>query len=279
MRKTALSMLAGAAALALGTTAATAGVVNTVTDTTPGGATANGTVAGGEYVGTVSGGGTSFGGPVGNATLSVDSDANGIYLGFSNLGDFSGNSIRIYFNTRAGGFTTLSDASGFNDFADFGRERISRPASGGLTLPFAADYGLIISDAFNGFQANYELAPGGNGSLINANTSNIYTDPNSDDIGGTDATIETFITYANLGIAPGGTVDFVVVYANNNDQDNAFLSNEGFPFQGSGTSPGNGPVTLTEFHRLITVPEPTSLGLLALGAAAVLARRSRRPGH
>src|SRR5262245_13144622 len=92
---------------------AQAGLINTVVDNTPGGATVDATVNGGEYVGTVSGGGTGFGGPVGGATMSVDSDASGIYIGLSSLGDYSGNSIRVYFNTQGGGYNTLSDASGF----------------------------------------------------------------------------------------------------------------------------------------------------------------------
>src|SRR5687767_15115124 len=77
-------------------------VVNTVVDTTLTGANPDDTVNGGEYVGTVSGGGTGFGGPVGNGTLSVDTDAAGVYFGFSNMGDISGNSIRVYFDTQPG---------------------------------------------------------------------------------------------------------------------------------------------------------------------------------
>jgi hypothetical protein len=253
-----------------------AGVVNTVTDTTPTGATTDGTVNGGEYVGTVSGGGSGFGGPVGGATLSVDSDASGVYFGFSNLGNFGGNSIRVYFDTVAGGNTTLSDGAGFNDFADFGRERLSRPASNGLTLPFQADYGLIISDAFGGFQANFQLVPGGNNSLVPSNTGNIYTDPDVGD-NGVESTVENFISYSNLGITPGSIVDFVVIYANNNDQDSAFMSDESFPFQIGGGNPGNGPVTLTDFHRLQTyVPEPGSIALLGIAGLGLLKRRRTR---
>src|SRR5688572_26971753 len=172
-------------------------VVNTVVDTTLTGANPDDTVNGGEYVGTVSGGGTGFGGPVGNGTLSVDTDAAGVYFGFSNMGDITGNSIRVYFDTQPGGFTTLSDSAGFNDFADFGRERVSRPASNGLTLPFAADYGWIISSAFSGFQSLFELQTGGNNSLVAKNTGNIGTAIGE---GPSSSTYEFFLTYANLGI-------------------------------------------------------------------------------
>ncbi len=275
MKKRACFGIVGASCLAV-MSGASAGVINTVVDTTLAGATVDQVVNGGEYIATVSGGGTGFGGPVGGATLSVDSDLNGINLALSNLGNYGGNSIRIYFDTKPGGFTTLSGAAGLNDFEDFGRERISRPASGGLTLPFAADYGLIISDAFGGFQAHFELVAGGNNSLIASNTGNIYTDPDTGD-DGVDSVVETFISYANLGMSAGANVDFVVIYANNNSQDSAFLSNEGFPFQGFVDNPGSGPVTLNDFHRLTTVvPEPASLGLVGLGAISLLARRRRQ---
>lgn len=247
-----------------------AGVIDTVVDTTPGGATVDANVGVGEYVGTVSGGGGGFGGPVGGATLSVDSDANGVYFGFSNLGDFSGNSIRIYLDTVAGGYNELSDGAGFNDFDDFGRERVSRPAADGLTLPFDADRGWIISDAFGGFQALFELQPGGNGSL-NFAGNGVVADPVGS--GPTNPTIELFVPYVDLGTTAGSTVDFVVIYANNNDQDSAFMSDEGFPFQVQGGNPGFGPVTLNDFHRIVTVPEPASLSLLAIGMLMLRRRR------
>lgn len=261
--------------LLLGTQPVLAGVVDTVIDTTPGGATVNGTVAVGEYVDTVSGGGGGFLGPVGGGTLSVDSDASAIYLGFSGMGDISGNSIRVYFDVTPGGFTELSDGAGFNDFQDFGRERLSRPASIGLILPFAADYGMIISPAFGGFQALFQLQTGGNGSLNfsgnNVTSSAIGENPSN-------ATYEFRIPFLDIGgIAAGSIVDFVVIYSNNNDQDNAFMSNEGFPFQGSNVNYGNGPATITEFHRLQTfvIPEPSGLVLSMLAGLALMLRRSR----
>jgi len=89
--------------------------------------------------------------------------------------------------------------------------------------------------------------PGGNGSLVAANTGNSATGPGS---GPTASTFEIDILFSNLGLSAGDSVDFVVVYANNNDQDNAFMSDEGFPGPIAGGNPGNGPVTLTDYHRL-----------------------------
>ena len=262
--------LAAAIALAA-TSAAFGGVVNTVNSTSYKTPTVDGTVAANEYISSVSGGGSGFGGPVGNGLLDVAYDASGVYFGFHNMGDISGNSIRVYFDTKSGGYNNLSDASGFNDFGDFGRERLSRPASGGLTLPFDADYGWIISPAFGGFQALFQLVPGGNNSLnfsgFGVTGSAIGENPSN-------STYEFFVPYVDIGTTQGSTIDFAVIYANNSDQDNAYMSDEGFPFQ-TGGNPGNGPATISNFHRIDTsIPEPASLGLLAL-AGIGLTRSAR----
>lgn len=252
-----------AAAAALGIQAG-AGVVDTIVDTTPGGATVDATVNGGEYVGTVSGGGGGFGGPVGGGTLSVDSDSSGVYFGFSGMGDISGNSIRVFFDTAPGGF---ADNSAINDFGDFGRGLISGLANP-FTFPFDADYGWVISPAFGGFQALFQLAAGGDNSL-NFAGNGVVGDPIGENP--SNGTYEFFIPYVDLGISAGDTLDFVVVYANNNNP--AFVSNEGFPFQGNNDNLGEGAVSVADFHRLVTVPEPGSLALLGLGGLLIARRR------
>ncbi len=262
-------LFAGALLIGISGAGASADVIDTVFGSGTG-ATVDGSVAGGEYAATVSGGGGGFGGPVGGATLSLDTSATGIHFALSGLGDYSGNSIRIYFDTRDGGFSDISSTGGFNDNGDFGREQLSRPARDGVTLPFAADYGWVISPAFGGFQALFELATGGAHSLIFAgngvNTSPVGEFP-------TASTFEAFIPFADLGISAGDTVDFVLLYANNGGFGDAFLSDESFPFQ-FGSNPGHGPATVDDFHRFITtVPEPGSMALLGLGGLALLRRR------
>lgn len=262
------------AALAL---PASAGVVDTVVDTTAAGAFVNGSVAVGEYVGTVSGGGSGFGGPIGGGTVSVDSNANGVFFGFSGLGDFSGNAIRVYIDSVPGGISDLSSAGGFNDFGDFNRERFSRIAANGVTLPFDADSGFILASAFGGLGTGYQLTPGGNGSLtpysVGATFSAVGEFPTLPEM-------EVFIPHADLGTTPGDTIDFVVTYANQNDASSAFLSDESFPFQFAGGNPGDGsagPIIFEDFHRLVTteqpIPEPASIALLAAGGLMIARRR------
>jgi hypothetical protein len=182
----------------------------------------------------------------------------------------------MYFDTVAGGYSDLSSTGGFNESSDFGRSRLDRPASGGLTLPFQADYGMIISPAFGGFQALFQLVPGGDNSLIfTGNGISSAGSPNtSNPIGEnpSNTSYEFLIPYADLGISAGSAVNFVVVYANNNDPSSAYLSNEGFPFQGSNDNLGSGPVTISNFDR-ITVPEPASIGLLSLVGLVGLRRK------
>ena len=258
--------------------AAIAGPVN-VTDNTSGGAVVDGVIGANEYSITIAGNGASgFGGPVGGATLHLDADDNGIYFGLSNLGDISGNSIRVYFGSDAfaGGFTELSSAAGFNEQADFGRAQISRPAGDGVILPFAADFGWLISPAFGGFQALFDLETGGDNSLIFAgngvNATPVGENPSN-------AVFEAFIPFADLGILRGDDLQLTVLYANNNSgaPEGAFLSNEGFPGQGFADNPGGNsggsPLTLPNFIEFNTIPTPGAAAMLGLAGLAATRRR------
>lgn len=262
------AVLAALVVVALIVVPAHAGLIDHVIDTTPGGPTVDGTVNVGEYVGTVSGGGGGFGGPIGNGTLSVDSDANGVYFGFSGLGDFSGNAIRIYLDSRSGGFNDLS-GSGISDFGDDLRGWLSRPAEQGLTLPFDADFGWLVSPYFGGATPLYELQAGGDNSF-NEITSGVQT--SSPGEFPTNPEIELFVEYSSLGMSAGDPLDFVVIYANQNNGDR-YMSDEGFPFQVQGGNPGQGPVTLNDYDRISTIPEPATIGLLAIGAIGFIRRR------
>jgi hypothetical protein len=240
---------------------ARAGLVSTVTVASPQTATLDATIGAGEYSGSFTAGGNGFGGPIGSSTLNVTNDGSKIYFGLTNLGDYSNNSIRIYIDSKAGGYSELSNAAGFNDFGDFGRERLSRPAKNGLVLPFAADYGWIFSPAFGGFQALFQLQPGGNNSLV------FQPGGSSTPVGEypTKSTVEFSVDFTSLGINPGDKFDMVLVYANNNDASSAYMSNEGIPFQFSGGNPGEGPVTMSDYVRVQTAVDSGTDGSIAAG--------------
>jgi hypothetical protein len=244
---------------------AISGLIDTVVDTTAAGAVLDGTISPGEYVGTVSGGGSGFGGPVGGATLGLNSDLANIYFGFSDLGDMSNNTMVIYFDSRAGGF---ADNAAFTQDGDFGRARASNMGDP-LTFPFLADYALVVSPAFGGFTALFEFVAGGdNGFIFQPSSATPVGEFPSNSV------IELAIPLSSLGTSSGADIDFVVTYGNN--ESPSFVSNESFPFQFGDNNPGNGAVTLVDFHRLTTVaiPEPNTfiLALFGLAAAGLVCR-------
>lgn len=223
------------------------------------------------YAGSFASGNSGFGGPFGQGKMHVANDLSKFYFGFSNMGDISGNAIRIYFDTKSGGTTQLSSAAGYNDNGDFGREMLSRPARDGLNLPFAADYGFIISPAFGGFSALFELTPGGGNSLTyNPGSSGTAVGENP-----SNGSYEFSIDLSALGVSAGDNIDFVVVYANHGGFNDGFVSNESIPVQ-FGDNPGNGPVTVNDFARYAStsaIPEPAALSLLGVPALMLLRRR------
>lgn len=72
------------------------------------GATVNGSLSGGEYGGgsyVYTGGGTGFGGTVGNGRLYMDSDATNLYIGFQAGGDLN-DLVTILLDTHRAGTPT-----------------------------------------------------------------------------------------------------------------------------------------------------------------------------
>ncbi len=205
------------------------------------------------------GGGDDFGGQFGNATMYMKADAARLYIAFSNLGVASdGNQYIVYLNTGPGGYQT--DGS-MNDMADAGRRNASILSLNGTdTVTFHdgvttanPDFALVLNNRTTGnggFSALFELAPWGQShALVSHDRAGLGT-----------GTVEFAIPLAALGLAPGDIVDV----AGFNIGDSGFLSNEGIPATGLGTSPGFGDGQVNafaDFHRFTTFDPGPQIGL------------------
>lgn len=252
-------MLSALVALA-GSPALARPLVTTHIDTTPGN-----TIGAFNYTGA----GTGFGGTVGNGSISLDSDATNLYIRFT-AGAAVNDLVAIFLDTRAGGFT---DAD-MDDQGDGGRRALSQLANAAddaFDPGFLPDFGLIVA---NFGDVLFELNAGNTAGHLNfldfQGANPVLNDPSG-----------YAIPLALLGVAPGGSIDFLVAYTS----DSGFLSNESIPaydplqnngnpgfgdgqFGGSVGSPGIG-----NFNRFTTVPTPGAIALFGFGAMAVARRR------
>jgi hypothetical protein len=223
------------------------------------GATVDGTIVSGEYVSySYTGGGTGFGGPLGNGTLYFESDATRLYVGASIVGGLGSNMIAIFLNTQAGGFANDSSLS---DLADGGRRVASKLTSNSQdNFSTMADYVLEFG---NGFTNVFRLKTG----------SLDFIAPTSAGSGGNSGagSREASIPLSTLGITPGGNVDFFAVLIS----DTGFSSNEGIPNPNIGTNPGFGSPSMSvnwpDYHRFTTAAIPEPSAALAMPLAAIVA--------
>jgi hypothetical protein len=241
---------------------ANAGLATTHTDGTGAGATVNGSLSGGEYGGgsyVYTGGGTGFGGTVGNGRLYMDSDATNLYIGFqpgAELNDL----VTILLDTRSGGFT---DAT-MNDTSDGGRRASSNLAGNAddaFDPNFLPDFSVVIA-SFG--IVSFELT---GGSLNFLNYDGTFTGNSASQFR------EYAIPLATLGLAGGGNVDFIVGYV----ADSGFGSNESMPASPMNAGANVGFDTVSagypDFHRFV-VPAPGAVALA--GVAGLLVARRRR---
>ena len=223
-------------------------------------------------------GATGFGGVLGNASLTV-TDANGVINFSITTGQpFTANVIVFYIDSKTGGF---GDTSTFADNGDDGRTAISgfersNPDSGGsdtrtlatFASGFAADYAIALQPGFAGL---FQLASGADGSLMYLGSAN-----------GQNPSGNTFtfsISATDIGLT---TVGQAVRFSASLISGTAFRSNEtiGTSTTAGGQNPGfSGALTYTGFesYSITSIPEPSTVSLIALGAAAAIIRvRGRR---
>lgn len=227
-------------------------------------------------------GNSGFGGAIGQGSLLISNNASGnlsftLTKGPGGLAD----AFVIYFDTVAGGITSTSS---LNDQADGLRSAISGSSGGNTGLDansrsllsfqngFAADYAFAMN---TGFAAVWQLATGGNNSLIYKNSANLNS------VTSTSSTFTFNFNVSEIGMTAnsGQSFNFVGSYLN---AGNSFRSDEAFGFNPSGGNPGNGGIgnypttTVSSSLSFQTVPEPSSASLMALGTAGLLALRRRR---
>lgn len=242
-------------------------VPTSITDTTPGTATRDGTIGGGEYVGSSTGINSGFGNIIGSSsTMYIDSDTLGnLNIGFSFGGGTWNDAIVIYIDSTGGGF---ADTSGFTDTSDPLRGAISGLDGGNpdnrSTLVFAsgfeADYAIAMNSGFAGL---WQLQNGvahtfaASADLVNPNVS----------------TPEIEISLSDIGLNVGDSFRYVATYVSTT----GFRSDEYHGVAQQSFTQGWETHTLAsgDFNTFQTIPEPGTMAFMALGAAGLLYRRVR----
>ncbi|OQA15858.1 MAG: hypothetical protein BWY63_02842 [Chloroflexi bacterium ADurb.Bin360] len=209
---------------------------STITDTTSGTATRDGTVNVEEYVGSTPGINSGFGGVIGaDATLHIDSSS----AGAVNIGLIKGsgspdtNMMVIYIDVDGGG-SGYSGTGGFTDSADGCRKAISGyDGANRATLNFApgfkADYAICWQPSAS-YVGLFKLVAGGPHTWV---VNPAYTAGAGH--------YEMEFTLADLGLGPGSSFDYVATYISTT----AYRSNEfnGVAAYGGG-NPDLNPVSL-----------------------------------
>jgi hypothetical protein len=255
----------GAASLALallGLQAARATVVTSQGDPNPNSSSFadDGVISVNEYPAVYTGGGSGFGGTLGNGAIYMDSDTNNVYIGFQ-PGNSLNDNVVIHLDTKSGGFT---DAQ-MNDTADPGRNLLTN-----LTrdvddpFPVLPDYGIVIGQ-FG--EVSFELTAG------SLNFISFQGDQT-----GNNAALAREFAIPKSSIGNPSQIQFFVSYGS----DTNFMSNESVPADAfnAGPNPGfdNNGTFLPVVHSTndqFLLPEPGSIALLAIGGVACLGRRRR----
>src|SRR5580765_43355 len=220
---------------------------------------------------TYSGNGNSgFGGPIGLGSLTLTDNGTTVF-GQVNKGPNGFNDVLVlYIDSSAGGF---ADTSGFADGADGLRKAMSGFDGGAnrSTLTFNGmlpDYAIALGPASDNFGGMWQLASGG------ANSLNFITSVNLNPVGTSGSPTYTFsFNVSQIGLTPNSGQTFLMLgtYISNS----GYRSDEAMAGNDVG-SQGWNPFLQTALASYTIVPEPSSVGLLLLGAVAFVAARRRK---
>ena len=225
-------------------------------------------------------GGTGFGGPVGQGTLTFSSDGTTLF-GTITTGGSSGGTLGddlvIYIDSQSGGFTTTST---FTDTGG-GGDTLRRAISGydgtlrstvNFTTPFAADFAIGISPIQGQFGGLFGLTDPTNFSFIQS--TNLTPTANA-------GPYMFSISLASIGVTPGSSFSFATTYGN--FHSDTFRSNEAFgntitdvttPANTGNLGQDTGLLGVNTFT--VPVPEPSTVALAVVGAVGLLGALRRR---
>ena len=212
-----------------------------------------------------------FGGPIGLGSLTLTDNGTTVF-GQVNKGPNGFNDVLVlYIDSVAGGF---SDTSTLGDGADGLRKAISGFDGGGnrslltFTGGFQPDYAIALGPASDNFGGLWQLAAGG------ANSLNFLSSVNLNPVGTAGSPTYTFsFNISQIGLTPnaGATFFMLGTYTSNS----GYRSDEAVAGNDVGAQGWN-PFIQTAEVSYTTVPEPSSIGLLLLGAGAFVAARRRK---
>jgi hypothetical protein len=229
---------------------------------------------------TGAGGGTGFGGQVGNSQVFMTSSGGTnpmLTVGWLPGTGTGLNDIAVMFlSTRSGGITGANQAT---DGGDPSRRAITGLLRTNVALPsgFTPDYAIAFStsgvflyqiDSFAGGISGASRSAYG---FMNGTNTPGLASNNGLSTGSLDQFRELTVPFAALGVALQGPVDFVMGYSGGN----GFVANETMPASttfNAGGNPGfGGGAHWTGFNRFI--PTPGAATLLALGGLMAAGRR------